>query len=628
VTQPPANLVPALAALQRGDRVGARAAIDAALATEPDAPALLAFGGLLAAQSGDAAGAIPYLRRAIAAAPDDLPTRINLATALLATGAQDEAGEVAADGGGDPRLLRIAGYVRQQQGRLDEAAAAYDAVVAAFPDDFESWNNLGNVRIARGDPGGAVDAYQAALDLRPDLVPLFLNVSEALAQLERNEDRRRVIRQAAALAPGDAQVMTELGLAESALQAHAEAEAAFRAALRADPRFLSAYLELGLLLENLNRVDELTALIAEAEANDMVEAELGFLKAWGLRRQGRFAEAQPLAEAIPPTINPVRRARLIAEIADRLGQTERAFQAYAEMNEMSLATRAPPPGLTYRAHVERSAALLTPEWRASWRELKIDLDPPSPIFLVGFPRSGTTLLDTLLMNMPELHVLEELPVMSQVDVALGDEARLATLDADEANRLRQLYFETLAGIAPPASGKTIVDKHPLRMARMPIVHRLFPDARIIFVERHPCDAVLSCFMANFQLNPAMRSFTDLEEAARTYDAVFTAWTRAEALFPLRVRRVRYEHMVEDLGAEMRPLLEFLGLPWDEKVLDNQAAAASRGHVRTASYAQVTEPIYKRAAGRWERYRAQLEPILPILAPWAEKMGYGPLDASE
>jgi hypothetical protein len=166
------------------------------------------------------------------------------------------------------------------------------------------------------------------------------------------------------------------------------------------------------------------------------------------------------------------------------------------------------------------------------------------------------------------------------------------------------------------------------MARMPIVHRLFPDARIILVERHPCDAVLSCFMANFQLNPAMRSFTDLEEAARTYDTVFTAWTRAEALFPLRVQRVRYERMVEDLGAEMRPLLEFLGLPWDEKVLDNQAAAASRGHVRTASYAQVTEPIYQRAAGRWERYRAQLEPILPILAPWAEKMGYGPLDAPE
>jgi hypothetical protein len=128
-------------------------------------------------------------------------------------------------------------------------------------------------------------------------------------------------------------------------------------------------------------------------------------------------------------------------------------------------------------------------------------------------------------------------------------------------------------------------------------------------------------MANFQLNDAMRSFTTLEEAARTYASVFTAWTRAEELLPLRVHRIRYERMVEDLAGEMRPLLDFLGLPWDEKVLDNEGAAAGRGHVRTASYSQVSEPIYRRAAGRWERYRAQLEPVLPILAPWAEKMGY-------
>jgi hypothetical protein len=80
-------------------------------------------------------------------------------------------------------------------------------------------------------------------------------------------------------------------------------------------------------------------------------------------------------------------------------------------------------------------------------------------------------------------------------------------------------------------------------------------------------------------------------------------------------------MVEDLEGEMRPLLEFLGLPWDEKVLDNRASAAKRDHIRTASYSQVTEPIYRRAAGRWQRYQPQLAPVLPILAPWAERMGY-------
>jgi len=225
------------------------------------------------------------------------------------------------------------------------------------------------------------------------------------------------------------------------------------------------------------------------------------------------------------------------------------------------------------------------------------------------------------MNMPQLHVLEEQPVLFEVEQMLGDEARLATLTGGEANALRRRYFEALADIQPAPDGTTVVDKFPLHMAKMGLIHRLFPEAKIIFVERHPCDAVLSCFMSNFQLNLAMRSFTEIEEAARTYDAVFDNWTRATELLPVDVHRVRYERMVEDLEAEMRPLLDFLGLPWDPRVLDNTGSAARREHIRTASYAQVTEPIYRRSSGRWQRYRAQLEPVLPILAPWADRMGY-------
>ena len=210
--------------------------------------------------------------------------------------------------------------------------------------------------------------------------------------------------------------------------------------------------------------------------------------------------------------------------------------------------------------------------------------PPAPIFIVGFPRSGTTLLDTLLMNMPDLHVLEEMPVLREVEAAIaGDDRPRRSWTRRRRRGCARTISRRSTRSSPPAPGQIVVDKHPLHMARMPLVHRLFPDARIIFVERHPCDAVLSCFMANFKLNHAMRSFTDLEEAARTYDAVFDAWTRAEALLPLNVHRVRYERMVEDLEGEMRPLLDFLGLPWDEEVLDNRAA---RGDARPCPHRQL------------------------------------------
>src|SRR5207253_2969008 len=273
------------------------------------------------------------------------------------------------------------------------------------------------------------------------------------------------------------------------------------------------------------------------------------------------------------TINPVRRAQLLAELYDRLGRPVEAFAGFEAMNRAAIAATPAPGGPTYREIISANAALMRPAQVAEWTEIEVPREPPSPIFIVGFPRSGTTLLDTLLMNLPALHVLEELPLMADVEATITGGVYLGMMSSAEARTLRRLYFSFLANLSPPPVGARPVDKHPLHMARVPMIHRLFPDAKFVLVERHPCDAVLSCFMANFQLNAAMRSFTDLEEAARTYDAVFDAWTHAETLLPVQVHRVRYERMVADLAAEMRPLLDFLGLPWDEKVLDNQAAAA-------------------------------------------------------
>jgi Flp pilus assembly protein TadD len=621
MTSVQATLAPAIERLRRGDFPGARAAAEEALARAPADPALLEFLGLVATRMGTPADAIPYFQRWLERAPEDKRARVNLATALVAAGRLEEAAGLCDAAAGDPKLQRLAGYAHQQLGEMEAAASAYEAAVALRDDDFESWNNLGNVRAAKGDLQGAATALGQAIALRPEVVPIYLNLSEVLAQADQPEARRALMRQAAQNAPTDPQVQMELGLAEVGAADFDAGQRALREAIRLNPASVIAYVELGVVLDNLNKVDELDDLVRQAAASDVSGAELDFLKAFALRRQGRFEEALPLAEATPPTVSPVRRAQLIAEVNDRLGHSERAFRAYGEMNAAALATRPVLEGPSYRSMVTASAALMTPERLASWPQVEVDLVPPSPAFIVGFPRSGTTLLDTLLMNLPQLHVLEEQPVLFEVEQVLGDEERLAVLTSDEVNALRRGYFEALAEIQPGPEGTRIVDKFPLHMAKMPLIQRLFPDARIIFVERHPCDAVLSCFMSNFQLNKAMRSFVDLEEAARTYDAVFDHWTRAADLLPLSVHRVRYERMVEDLEAEMRPLLEFLGVPWDPQVLDNQASAAKRTHIRTASYAQVAEPIYRRSAGRWARYREQMKPVLPILATWAERMGY-------
>ena len=133
--------------------------------------------------------------------------------------------------------------------------------------------------------------------------------------------------------------------------------------------------------------------------------------------------------------------------------------------------------------------------------------------------------------------------------------------------------------------------------------------------------MLSCFITNFRLNPAMANFLDLGDAARLYGLVMTHWEKCRSVLPLNLHVVRYEDLVADPEAAVRPFLAFLGLPWDEAMLDHQQTARGRGYVASASYSQVTEPIYARASGRWRRYRDEMVDVLPSLAPWAEKLGY-------
>jgi hypothetical protein len=247
--------------------------------------------------------------------------------------------------------------------------------------------------------------------------------------------------------------------------------------------------------------------------------------------------------------------------------------------------------------------------------------PKTHVFLLGFPRSGTTLLDTILMGHPGATVLEEQPPLYLVDEAIGGFAAIPELDDAGILAARARYFEEVEKIEPLDRDTLLIDKSPLFLHEAPLIQRLFPRARFILALRHPCDVVLSCFMSNFKLNTATSSFLRIEDAADLYDLTFRHWETARSLLPLTVHPIVYEHLIEDVEREVRPLFDFLGLDWHEEALDHTRTAKSRGLITTASYSQVAEPIYRRAAGRWQRYRAHLDPILPVLEPWVEKFGY-------
>jgi len=331
-----------------------------------------------------------------------------------------------------------------------------------------------------------------------------------------------------------------------------------------------------------------------------------------------------LLGTIPKDVKPIVQEQLRGQFLDGLGDVDGAFAAFSEMNRLFREDPSNPVerGRIYRDELRSDDERVGFAWFSSWH----DLPPPddgrmSPVFLVGFPRSGTTLLDTMLMGHAGVEVMEEKPPLRKVELQAGGLDALVGMTVEQRNAFRTAYFDEAARWAELRSDSLLVDKSPLHMNKVPLIRRLFPDARFILALRHPCDCVLSCFITPFRLNNAMASFVDLDTSAEFYDLSFSHWKHCTDVIPMPVHSVRYEDVVEDAEGQLRALLNFLDLEWSDNVLDHERTARSRGLISTASYAQVTEGLYTRAKGRWEKYRAHMAPVLPVLKPWAEYFRY-------
>jgi len=651
----------AMNAARQGDPASAITIATKALSDGADPVPLNAFLGMMKARGGDLDAALPHLAEAHRLRPDDVTIALNYISALVDNGDHASALKVAtedlANRDTTRRIAKFRGFAAQTVEEFEIAARAYELVVAANPQDFETWNNLGNARMAIGDADGGVEALEKAHQLDPDAAPTRMNLSVAYRHAGRYEDAETTLRKMAEDFPGDARPWHEIyynakvdwdnlkaldaleraiaidgesaglhlkmAVEKGILNRAEESEASFERAIELDPTLHDAYIGLAIQYEHSNREHLFAPLIEQAEAHAIDEGALNFLRAYEHRRAGRFAEGLAAMEVVSPEIEPQRASHTRATLLDRLGRSDEAFAAFEETARVQWDSPTQPlvRAEKLRDELETEITTMSPQWYSGWCEVSASADHATPAFLVGFPRSGTTLLDTFLMGHPDTVVMEEQPPLSFIDREIGGIDALAALSGDALHAARDRYFEEVAKVCDWQPGKLLVDKSPLFLHKALLIHRLFPKAKTILALRHPSDVVLSCYMSNFRLNSAMANFLRLEDAAAFYDVTFRHWQASQAIAPLDVTRVHYEELVKDTQGVLRPLMAFLGLDWDDSALDHQTTARTRGLIKTASYSQVVEPIYNRAAGRWTRYRDHLAPILPTLRPWFEEFGY-------
>lgn len=355
-----------------GDLVRAIRSGEAAVAEAPDNAGLRLFVALLHGRRLDPRSALPHLRQAAALVPGDPLPRLELARALAVLGELDEA-ESLLSGlgplGGEPgALLRIRALILQRRGEHREAARLCRIIVGRDPADFESWAQLGICQLAMGEPGAAAGSLGRSLELRPDQPLILLKLAEAQAASGQAEQGLAATRAMARTLPYDPAVRVAIARLEDLLGRPDRAETALAEALELDPNCLPALLALANLMERDNRVDALESLLERIESAGAHPPDTALLRARLLYRRGDLEAALAAAKSAPEAVDAGARAHLLGQIHDRLGHSEAAFAAFAEMNRVAAIETAETSEMAadFRAQIGRLKRTVTRTWYKGW----------------------------------------------------------------------------------------------------------------------------------------------------------------------------------------------------------------------------------------------------------------------
>ena len=515
--------------------------------------------------------------------------------------------------------------------KLDDAINCLNKAIKFKPNYTEAFYNLGNTLIAKGDFRKAIKAFKKAIELKPDYFDALNNLGAAYNLFKDYSNAHKSILKALKIRPNVADAYNNLGTAELNLENETEAIQSYNKALEIDNKFVLAYSNLCGLYERSNKLDKFEKTLNEAEKYGLSDIEeIKFRKGQLNSRNKDYKNSTVYLEEVNDTkiSNKMKidKYELLGKDYDKINNYKKAFNCFKKSNSLvnlSVESRLFNPK-KYQNEISQLIKSYSKIKNLKW-ENKIDNKIITPIFLIGFPRSGTTLLDNILSSHPNICTLEEKPMIAMVKKTLNKLAsyeNLEKLNTHDLQKLQKIYLDELTKYLPNEilKGKVFIDKLPLSIIDISLILRIFPEAKFILAIRHPLDCILSCFMQTFNLNDAMANFLDLKNTAELYNKCMKLFNVYENIFKLNFHLIKYENLILSLKDETSKLLKFLDLNW-EKEIDNYRNNALDKKINTPSYNQVTEKIYTRASGRWKNYKNEMSDVKPIIQFWIEKWGY-------
>lgn len=576
-----------------------------------------------------------------------------------------------------PDTLLARGVVLNALGRFDAAADAFRALAGQQPAEPVHWMNLATAERAAGRLDAAAQGYERAAAVGGWTADLLYNV--ALLDLQRGRilPARERLAQAMQLPPVDA----EIACCYAQLLMQSGEPAALRAAVQGWQQWRGWTIEqladfgmllltvgdqvsaLGIveqlrlqpanppavemalvtMLERTNQLDEATQRLARLEQRGTLALSPPQQLRWlGLRAQmASRNEDQPkaialyremLAQGLAVGLDAAAQQEVLFPLAKALDanrQYDEAFEAatQAHISQMAGFELTAP---ARRGDLSEILDITTASCRAAdvarWHEPVPPSLEDSPVFIVAFPRSGTTLLEQVLDAHPGLQTMDEQRFLLDAQQSLQAQGldypgQLGEATPAQLAEARRCYWAQVATKLQLQPGQRLLDKNPLNMLRLPVIQRLWPNAPILLAIRHPFDVITSNYFQHFRAPDFARLCRDLPSLADGYARIFDFWYQQAALLQPKVLEVGYENFVSDLENQARRIADFCGLPWHEAMLEPSKHALSKGYIATPSYHQVVRPVNRKAVDRWRRYEPHLLPLHGRVAHLMARWGY-------
>lgn len=489
------------------------------------------------------------------------------------------------------------GLLNYVQGNLEMALNYYKKTIQLNPGSSPTYCNLGLVYEKLGDNNLAIENYLKAMDVDKKSFKACYNLGNCYF---KNDDL-------------------------------SNAEKYYHLSIDISPNNIHPYNNLFQIYDRSNNLQKLDEILNKAQdIFGLIPLTSFFLGISGFRKKN-YKKVIENFEKLKLDKNDhnknIVKSNILAKCYDHLGSYDKAFKAFELSNKIV--------ENLYKDRVDKNKYIKLVDTRLNffsdhnfnkWKKINIENTGLDPVFLVGFPRSGTTLLDTILRSHSSVDVIEEKPLVetliNELKIEINDDfSKLDKINKDVIKKIRLSYLKNRNSFLAFEKNKLYIDKLPLNIIYIAELNRIFPNAKFILALRNPFDSVLSCFMQPFTPNNAMSNFYNLTDASNLYDKVMQLWLIYTKKLDINVHIIKYEEMVNNFELSILNLLKFLDLEWDDKLKEFYKTAEKRGIIHTPSYNQVNQPLYKKSIERWRNYENKFLDSKLILKKWALNFKY-------